>query len=218
MQLPRWYCPIGCERPGHLSPLAVPAACVAGVGPDVAAGGDGGGTVFGGTFVLGESGWVQTEAGWYVNLTGVLPQSLARLDRNPRITRWTLIQGTQRDHALIVPVLLEPVTAPSTDGEPADPTPVAYVSALDQVLTTKGWSDPDDLAQLQERLRRVALSVGTSMQMDDPALIELAVALIQLGHQNITRHEVLAGAWLSHLVLLRLLIAAAAIPQGHARG
>jgi hypothetical protein len=219
--LPRWYCPAGIARPTHLSVLATPVGCVPGVGPDVADAGPGGGMMYGGVFTPGESGWVKTEAGWYVNMVGVMPQVLARMDRNPRITRWTMVQGVTREHVLMVPVLLGPVFP---DDAPTDGSelvaPIAYVSALDQVLTQKGWSDPTELAALQEQLRRVAITIGTEHCLDDPGLVSLAIELLMLGHQNVTRHEMIAGGWFSELVLLRVLVAAAGIPMtaGAARG
>lgn len=207
--LPRWYCPAGTDRPAHLPALIMPQQLVAGAGPDVSDGGKGGGTVYGGGWTKGEPGWIKTAAGFWVNLDGVAPQTLVRAQRHRQVKHWKLIHGVEPETWWAVPQLL------STMDDEETGQVIAYVSDLDQVLGPNGWTDPHDLAELQERLRLVAITVGTTQQGSerDDELVDLVLDLLTLGHQGISRHEVIAKGWLSFGFMLRVLIAAAGIPE-----
>lgn len=196
--LPRWYVPKGIERPAHV-PTAVALRLHDQVGPDPV----GGGMVFGGPYTPGEPGWVKAGT-WYINLHDVEPQTLARITTHPRIIRWTPVVGSVNGHWWNVPVLL----TPTLDG---DGKAVLYRSAVDQHWNGNEWTDPADLADLQERLRQVAINVAGGLVSDDRALVALVSDLALLGHL-LHPSELAASGWLTRSLLLRFLIAAADVP------
>lgn len=204
----RYYCPAGGSVPAYAATLP-PHGCVAGRGPDVDAQlGEGGGVVYGGAFRPNEPGWQRTAAGWWVNLGGVRPQDLVKLDTDPRIVRWVLVDGDRREHRWKVPVLLRPEF---TDEGETD----VYVSALERVWRGGDkWDDPAHLVELQRRLRAVAIGLaladGESLT-ENRALVQVVVDLLACG-QDISEHELVAGGWLTERMLVRVTIAAAAVP------
>ncbi len=216
-QLPRWYVPKGKPTPPHLAALP-PCGLLDGVGPDaVHQIGDGlpatggGGVVIGGSFAFGDPGWVPVNGGaWLINLAGVEPQTLSRLNPHPRILRWVPVQGSQRSHWWNVPVLLTPEMDDAGNA-------VLYRSALDQAWNGTTWVDPADLAGLQERLRHVALDVAGGLVNGDAELVALVAEILLLG-TNLQPGELSASGWLTRSFLLRVLLAAADIPLERAHG
>lgn len=204
---PRWYCPVGVERPAHV-PYPGGIALLPGVGPDVAADGEGGGTIYGGPFEPGEPGWTVTDAGWWVNLDGVAPQQLVRLETHPRILRWATVQGEHPDHWWRVPVLLTP------QGQDAEGAPLLFVSAVERVFRgADGWQPPSDLVELQHQLLAVAMDQGVGNRDADEmaVLADLVAVILGLGH-TVSLHELIVKGWLTERVLLRVLIAAGDLP------
>ncbi len=204
----RYYCPPGVAAPAHRPEIGGGGKVDDGHGPDVAAGGPGGGLVYGGIYADQDTGWVRTDAGWWVNLGTTMPQHLWRPNTNPRIVRWAVIEGAQPEHRWRVPVLLTP--EPST----GDDAPRAYVSALERVWRGgAGWVDEPELADLADQVHAVCHGVSLNgLTGEWPAITELALRLYQEG-ARVTRHEIAAGGWLSERMLLRTLIAAADTAQ-----
>jgi hypothetical protein len=203
----RYFCPTGVDRPAHRPDLLGGVEVVAGHGPDVAAGGPGGGLVLGGSYEAGETGWQRTEAGWWVNLGTALPQHLWRTQTNPRIARWATVEGALPEHRWRVPILLVP--APSDGGG----APTAYLSALERVWKGgEGWVDDAELARLTDDLHAVAHGIALhGLDHEWPAITDLVLRLLVEG-QRISRFELAAGGWLSERMLLRTIIAAADAP------
>ncbi|HYG69178.1 MAG TPA: hypothetical protein VD838_16020 [Anaeromyxobacteraceae bacterium] len=206
--LPRYYTPIGVAAPAH-NPHPGGSRLFDGVGPDV----DheptkkrkkrGGGIVYGGAYTPGEPGWVEAPAGWWMNLDGCLPHHTTRLDTSPRITRWAQVQGARPDHYWRVPVLLQP------DGKGEGRS--IFVSALDRVW--KGgdtYADPADLAALQRRVLEVCYGVAKDgdHKRHRTSLGVLVADILAVGH-HVSPFEIIAGEWLSEVVELRVLLAAA---------
>jgi hypothetical protein len=177
-----------------------------GYGPDVAAGGCGGGFLYGAQeFSPDEKGWELTSAGWYLNMgPGCQPQHLIRLDTNPRIIRWKQVEGVTPGHWWRVPVLLQPDRA----GEEFGREPDYYVSALDGVWTSRGWQDPPELTALMRLLLEVAMNIGESKDFEksERELVEIVAQVLAQGH-HVSIHELERGAWLSKALLLRVLLA-----------
>ncbi len=202
----RFYCPRGVPKPAHRTDLPPAGAeLLPGKGPDATLGlGDGGGMVYGGIYVPGEPGWVRTEAGWWVNLGGAIPQHLIRLAPHPRIVRWTVVVGALPEHRWTIPVLIKP----QQRDDIADPV---YVSALEREWRgdAAGWKAPTDLAELQEQLITVAhdLAVSSDLEANARGITDLTIGLLGIGHL-ISRYEIAAGGWLSELFMLRTLAAA----------
>lgn len=199
----RYYCPPGVDRPAHRADLVGGVSLVAGAGPDVASGGPGGGMVIGGLYEPAEGGWSQTAAGWWLHMGDTVPQHLARAEGHPRIVRWTTVDGAQADHRWRVPVLVAP--SETDDG--------TYVSTLERALGAAGWQAPADLAPIQARLldQVHGLARGGDFAVELERVTDLVIELLTLGH-HVSRHELIAAGWLTERVLLRVLIAAAAVP------
>lgn len=196
--LPRWYVPKGQARPRHI-PVTDGVTLEVGHGPD-----QGGGTLIGGSWNPPETGWLKTDGGWWIHLRDVCPQTLARLDNDPRIVRWALVAGSVQGHYWRVPVLLTPELNEKGDA-------VLYRSALDQQWVDGQWTDAGPLAALQQRLKAVALDVGANGARTDGELVALVGDLLALGH-DLHPHELNKSGWLTMVVLLRVLIAAADVP------
>lgn len=196
--LPRWYVPAGADASAHFARFPC-SRLLDGVGPDEA----GGGLVYGGSFVVGESGWQKTTGGWWVNFSGVLPQNIMRMDLSPRVREWAPVLGHDFNHWWSLPVLLRPVC-----GE--DGAPRYFVSALDRIWSNDGWADPVDLAALQNRIRNVAQNV-CGENIDEKQLIDLVCDLIKMGH-NIESCELVASGFISFDFALRVIVACASIP------
>lgn len=198
-QLPRWYIEQGKPRSAH---ICAPGGMTLmdGVGPDAV----GGGTIIGGDYVPGETGWLNTGAGWWIHLHEVAPQTLAKLSLHPRILRWSPVAGSVNGHWWQVPVLLAPLVDGSGNA-------VLYQSALDRSWNGKEWIDPADLTELQTRLHQVAFGLANGTVASDAELVRVVTDLLSLGH-HLHAAEMAAAGWLTHTLLLRILLAAADVP------
>lgn len=178
-----------------------------GHGPDVAAGGPGGGTLFGGTLedLPDGSTWTRSPAGWYVATCGHRPQDLLRLDRHPRVVTWARIDGALPGQGWQVPVLLTPAGEADEHGYVAD----GYLSALDRIWDGTTYGTPQDLAALQEPLLALAngVSVGGTLEQRNAAMRELAIGLLTLG-QWVDGDLLAALGWLSERLQVQAILAA----------
>ncbi len=190
-------------RPTVCPQSAAPAGCVRNIGPDVADGGPGGGTVWGGIYRPGT--WRKAASGYYVLMEGHQPQHVARLQVHPRITRWLAVPGADPEHYWRVPVLLAPLRKSPTGGQ-------VYVSALDRVFNGTTYAAPADLNAIQQRLFCLAEGVPLADTADkrDGACCALAIDLLQLGQEGDAEFFGLMG-WITEQVVQRVLIAACGV-------
>lgn len=213
-RMPRYYAPKGLALPDHIAAVGS-LVCLDGVGPDVSGGGVGGGRIAGGLYERSEAGWHATPAGWWVNLDGVVPQVLVRLQSDCRIVRWENVQGSEVDQAWRVPVLLMP------EGRDANGDALAFVSALNDSWNGANWEIDPGMVDIQRRLLAVAhgIALAGTLEDDNRAIVELVVAILAIGH-HVSMAEIVAARWLTRALYLRVLLAAAGlvIPEGGSDG
>jgi hypothetical protein len=198
---PAIYCPAGVPRPAHCQHQGSVALKAPAVGPDGTTG-----TTWGGAYRPQDKAlWSQTRKGWWVNLAGYVPQQLVRLDVNPRILRFHLVEGTTKGHWWRVPVLLEPV----------DPKHrlKGFQSALDRIFTVHGLTVPPELEQLQIRLLAVAngIPLAKTKAARNRAFLALVYGLLALT-QVVSEEEILLSGWASERFVSDVVCAAADVP------
>jgi hypothetical protein len=125
---PLIYCPPGVQRPSHCPHLGAVGIKAPASGPDGKAG-----QTYGGPYLPAQRPmWSETKHGWWVKLAGYQPQHLIRMDVSPRIVRFHLVEGADKDQWWQVPVLLRPVDDKHHNR--------GFMSALDRVLGPDGFT------------------------------------------------------------------------------
>jgi len=205
--LPLIYCPAGIKRPACW-PMVAPIATLAGHGPDatrtIASDGTevvtgGGGTMFGGPYAEGSTGWRLTRGGWWVCLLNHKPQDCIRLQRHPRVRAWATVAGVRPDHQWQVPVLL-------------DRSGGVVASALDGVWDGESWN-AGDLAVLQSQLLALINGVDQSDEANLPAeVLRMTIAGLAVGH-HVDADLLAAAGWLSESMQFAVLHAMAGLAE-----
>lgn len=209
--VPGWYLPrvgpdaVVMAKPAHIPFLELTQQMQRGHGPDVDVDKDapGGGQVYGGGYVKGQPGWTKTSGGWWVNLTGCLPQNLYRLDRSPRISSWEVLPGAFEGHEWIVPVLLRAV--PTKSGG------LILVSNVDQLWLNGDWRDDPAMTPLLNRLLTIAHGGPISMAPEMRPVIELCAEILNIGHSCLTMAELEATGWISQTFFLKVITTTAGL-------
>ena len=187
MSAPRWYLPEGIAAPAHLPPRLPRFRVVR--GPD-----GGKGVVLGGIIEPDEPGWLDSGAGWWVNLEGCTPADLAR---QMPYEGEGLTHGALQWH---VPRLVQPGPAGT------------LVAAGERIRTMKGWALPIPLriptdAALALARRWMAGDIkGTEAEVERVALLALGL------NYHLTLPEVVAGGWWSERLPLRVVQVALSVP------
>lgn len=203
---PLVYTPKGSPKP-TCCPHVAPNSVIPGKGPDARLDANGdpidaGGLCWGGALSSAPAtGWIQTHAGWWINLTELTPEHLKRSQPHRAVARWRTVAGVLPGHAWRVPVLISPTLADAA---------ITWDSALDRLYSPAGWQDPADLVALIAPLRALALESTSTQGTDDAtsdALARLAVDLLTVGY-HLDGDLLGAAGWLSLSTMSRILIAA----------
>jgi hypothetical protein len=175
----RWFLPEGVPRPDHLPPSAQVGAVSVIAGPS-----GGPGHIIGGVYLLGEPGWVELPAGWWINAVGSSPSRLLRLDARDGVE----IPGAD-GHRWLVPNLFRPLAG-------------GLVWAGEQRLGPMGWSVPPP----PEPWRSVGLAIrdriqaGGWDQLEDEDVTALALPLL-CSNYYLLPCELIAAEWLIRSML-----------------
>lgn len=149
-----------------------------------------------GEFVA-DSDWRETDAGYWVDFTGITPANFQRL----RTVDGFVIDGRDSAHKWLVPQLLR--WNPHT----------RLVCAVDEVLTPRGWEAPRHFRPLMEGLRAMCLGPvdGLPVVQDEEA-VQLAIDILALNY-HITRAEVTAAEWVTTTFVQRIIEAASGVSE-----
>lgn len=205
---PRWYCPAGSELPPHARRVH-PVGLLPGHGPDAPTG-PGGGVCWGGAFVPGEPGWIQSPAGWWYHPgQDAIPDQMIRGSLNPALLHWNVIPGAVPGQQWMVPVLLRPL---------AGSTPPIYVPAVDQIRQGGRWTIAPEIAALCDRalitLHDVCLA-GETADLAEERLLDFVGDILGLAY-HVSRLELETHGWLSKALVMRVLTTAVELDEPEA--